>query len=128
MRPLRARRDGGVSVMVRGEIMRVGGSATVRETGGFVPGKTTPVKFYVPDVCHTFRRGIGWSFRSNRPGFLWRTEPADLCGHFKQRSRTSRIDDQGHVLAASPSGIESGCFRSPKTRLSLVPIRRDFVR
>jgi putative CocE/NonD family hydrolase len=50
-------RLGGYQQLVRGEVMRGKFRASLERAEPFVPGKPTPVRFKLPDVCHTFRSG-----------------------------------------------------------------------
>jgi uncharacterized protein len=48
---------GGYQMLVRGEIMRGRYRNSFEKPEAFVPGKITPVKFTLPDVAHTFKKG-----------------------------------------------------------------------
>lgn len=48
---------GGYQMLVRGEIMRGKFRNSFEHPGPFVPGKPTEVKFTLPDVAHTFKKG-----------------------------------------------------------------------
>ena len=48
---------GGYQQLVRGEVMRGKFRNSFEKPEPFEPGKPTAVKFTLPDVCHTFRRG-----------------------------------------------------------------------
>lgn len=48
---------GGYQLMVRGEVMRGKFRESFSDPKPFEPGKTTKVKFTMPDVCHTFLPG-----------------------------------------------------------------------
>jgi putative CocE/NonD family hydrolase len=48
---------GGYQMMVRGEVMRGKFRNSFEKPEPFEPGKPTPVKFTLPDVAHTFRKG-----------------------------------------------------------------------
>jgi uncharacterized protein len=48
---------GGYQMLVRGEIMRGRFRNSFEKPEAFVPGKITPVKFVLPDVAHTFKKG-----------------------------------------------------------------------
>jgi predicted acyl esterase len=48
---------GGYQMLVRGEIMRGKYRNSFETPVPFVPGKVTPVKFTLPDVAHTFKKG-----------------------------------------------------------------------
>jgi uncharacterized protein len=48
---------GGYQMLVRGEIMRGRYRNSFEKPEAFVPGKITPVKFVLPDVAHTFKKG-----------------------------------------------------------------------
>lgn len=48
---------GGYQMLVRGEIMRGKYRNSFEKPEAFIPNKPTEVKFYVPDVVHTFRKG-----------------------------------------------------------------------
>ncbi len=48
---------GGYQMMVRGEIMRGKFRNSFERPEPFVPGKLTDVKFALPDVAHTFKKG-----------------------------------------------------------------------
>jgi uncharacterized protein len=48
---------GGYQMLVRGEIMRGRYRNSFETPEAFVPGKITPVKFVLPDVAHTFKKG-----------------------------------------------------------------------
>jgi putative CocE/NonD family hydrolase len=50
-------RMGGYQQLVRGEVMRGRFRNSLEKPEPFVAGQTTPVKFTLPDVCHTFRAG-----------------------------------------------------------------------
>jgi putative CocE/NonD family hydrolase len=47
----------GYQMLVRGEIMRGKYRNSFEKPEPFVPNKTTPVKFALPDVAHTFKKG-----------------------------------------------------------------------
>ena len=49
---------GGYQMMVRGEIMRGKYRNSFEKPEAFVPGKPTQVKFTLPDVAHTLKKGI----------------------------------------------------------------------
>ena len=48
---------GGYQMLVRGEIMRGKFRNSFEKPEPFEPGKPTPVKFNMPDVAHTFKKG-----------------------------------------------------------------------
>lgn len=48
---------GGYQMLVRGEIMRGKFRNSFEHPEPFVPGKTTEVKFTLPDIAHTFKKG-----------------------------------------------------------------------
>ncbi len=48
---------GGYQMLVRGEIMRGKYRNSFETPAPFTPGKVTPVKFTLPDVAHTFKKG-----------------------------------------------------------------------
>ena len=48
---------GGYEMLVRGEIMRGKFRNSFEKPEAFVPNKITPVKFTLPDVAHTFKKG-----------------------------------------------------------------------
>ena len=48
---------GGYQQLVRGDVMRGKFRNSLENPEPFVAGKTTPVKFVLQDVCHTFRSG-----------------------------------------------------------------------
>lgn len=48
---------GGYQMLVRGEIMRGKFRNSFEKPAPFVPGKATAVKFTLPDVAHTFKKG-----------------------------------------------------------------------
>ncbi|WP_109698518.1 CocE/NonD family hydrolase [Chitinophaga deserti] len=48
---------GGYQMLVRGEVMRGKYRENFAQPVPFVPGKVTPVKFTLPDVAHTFKKG-----------------------------------------------------------------------
>jgi len=48
---------GGYQQLVRGDVMRGKFRNSFERPEPFEPGKPTPVKFALPDVCHTFRSG-----------------------------------------------------------------------
>jgi len=48
---------GGYQMLVRGEIMRGKFRNSFEKPEPFEPGKPTPVKFSMPDVAHTFKKG-----------------------------------------------------------------------
>ncbi len=48
---------GGYQMMVRGEIMRGKFRNSFENPAPFVPNQITPVKYELPDVAHTFKRG-----------------------------------------------------------------------
>jgi putative CocE/NonD family hydrolase len=48
---------GGYQMLVRGDIMRGRYRNSFSNPEGFVPGKPTQVKFTLPDVAHTFKKG-----------------------------------------------------------------------
>jgi putative CocE/NonD family hydrolase len=50
-------RMGGYQQLVRGDVMRGKFRNSFEKPAAFTPGKPTPVKFALPDVCHTFRSG-----------------------------------------------------------------------
>lgn len=47
----------GYQMLVRGEVMRGRFRNSYEKPEPFVPGKTTRVKFVIPDVAHTFKKG-----------------------------------------------------------------------
>jgi len=47
----------GYQMLVRGEVMRGKFRNSFEKPEAFVPGKPTQVKFTLPDVAHTFRKG-----------------------------------------------------------------------
>lgn len=47
----------GYQMLVRGEIMRGRFRNSLSKPEPFVPGKITPVKYILPDVAHTFKKG-----------------------------------------------------------------------
>jgi len=47
----------GYQMLVRGEVMRGKFRNSFEHPEAFVPGKVTPVKFALPDVAHTFKKG-----------------------------------------------------------------------
>jgi hypothetical protein len=48
---------GGYQMLVRGEIMRGKFRNSFEKPEAFTPGKVTEVKFELPDVAHTFKKG-----------------------------------------------------------------------
>ena len=48
---------GGYEQLVRGEIMRGRFRQSFEKPAAFKPGKSETVKFELPDVAHTFRKG-----------------------------------------------------------------------
>jgi hypothetical protein len=48
---------GGYQMLVRGEIMRGKYRKSFEIPSPFIPGKVEEVKFYIPDVAHTFKKG-----------------------------------------------------------------------
>lgn len=50
-------RMGGYQQLVRGEVMRGKFRDSLEKPEAFTPGRPTAVRFKLPDVCHTFRRG-----------------------------------------------------------------------
>jgi putative CocE/NonD family hydrolase len=48
---------GGYQQLVRGDVMRARFRNSFEKPEPMEPGTVTPVRFTVPDVCHTFRRG-----------------------------------------------------------------------
>src|SRR5204863_1725033 len=48
---------GGYQQLVRGDVMRGKFRNSFEKPEAFTPGKPTPVKFALQDVCHTFRSG-----------------------------------------------------------------------
>ena len=48
---------GGYQLLVRGEIMRGRYRNSFSKPEAFEPGKATTVKFELPDVAHTFKKG-----------------------------------------------------------------------
>ena len=50
-------RLGGYQQLVRGDVMRGKFRNSFEKPEAFAPGKPTPVKFALPDICHTFRSG-----------------------------------------------------------------------
>jgi len=48
---------GGYQMLVRGEVMRGKFRNSFEKPEPFVPGKPTSVKFSMPDVAHTFKKG-----------------------------------------------------------------------
>lgn len=48
---------GGYQQLVRGEVMRGRFRNSLEKPEPFEPGRVTPIKFTLPDVCHTFRPG-----------------------------------------------------------------------
>lgn len=48
---------GGYQMLVRGEIMRGKFRNSFEKPEAFIPGKTTEVKYTLPDVAHTFKKG-----------------------------------------------------------------------
>jgi predicted acyl esterase len=48
---------GGYQMLVRGEIMRGKFRNSFEKPEPFVPGKITEVKYTLPDVAHTFKKG-----------------------------------------------------------------------
>jgi putative CocE/NonD family hydrolase len=50
-------RMGGYQQLVRGDVMRGKFRDSFEKPEAFAPGKPTPVKFALQDVCHTFRSG-----------------------------------------------------------------------
>ena len=48
---------GGYQQLVRGDVMRGKFRNSFEKPEAFTPGKPTPVKFSMQDVCHTFRSG-----------------------------------------------------------------------
>lgn len=50
-------RMGGFQQLIRGEVMRGKFRSSFEKPEAFAPNQPTTVKFALPDVCHTFRRG-----------------------------------------------------------------------
>ncbi|AFD08759.1 CocE/NonD family hydrolase [Solitalea canadensis] len=48
---------GGYQMLVRGEVMRARYRNSYEKPEALTPGKTEQVKFYLPDVMHTFKKG-----------------------------------------------------------------------
>ena len=48
---------GGYEMLVRGEVMRGRFRKSFEKPEPFTPGKVEEVKFYLPDVAHTFKKG-----------------------------------------------------------------------
>lgn len=48
---------GGYQMLVRGEIMRGRFRNSLEKPEAFIPGKITEVKFSLPDIAHTFKKG-----------------------------------------------------------------------
>jgi predicted acyl esterase len=48
---------GGYQMLVRGEVMRGKFRRSFETPAAFTPGKVEQVKFYLPDVAHTFKKG-----------------------------------------------------------------------
>jgi predicted acyl esterase len=48
---------GGYQMLVRGEVMRGRFRKSFEKPEAFTPNKVEEVKFYLPDVAHTFKKG-----------------------------------------------------------------------
>ena len=100
----------GYQMMVRGEIMRGRFRNSFEKPEAFVPGRVTPVKFYVPDVCHTFKPGHRVVVQVQSSWFpLADRNPQTFVDIYKAKeSDFKKATIKVMCSAASPSGIEVG--------------------
>jgi predicted acyl esterase len=66
-------RMGGYQQLVGGEVMRSRFRNSFEKPEPFALGKPAAVKFKLPDVCHTFRRGHKVMVQIRAPGSRWWT-------------------------------------------------------
>ena len=111
---------GGYQQLVRGEPFRGKFRNSFEKPEPFEPGKPTPVKFTLPDVCHTFRPGhrimvqvqSSWFPLVDRnPQTFVRHPPGEAGG--LQGSDAARVPQRHGALRAARAGAavdDSGFF------------------
>jgi putative CocE/NonD family hydrolase len=100
----------GYQMMVRGEIMRGRFRNSFEKPEAFVPGRVTPVKFYVPDICHTFKAGHRVVVQVQSSWFpLADRNPQTFVDIYKAKeSDFKKATIRVLCSAANPSGVEVG--------------------
>lgn len=100
----------GYQMMVRGEIMRGRFRNSFEKPEAFVPGRVTPVKFYVPDVCHTFKAGHRLVVQVQSSWFpLADRNPQTFVDIYKAKeSDFKKATIRVLCSGANPSGVEVG--------------------
>jgi putative CocE/NonD family hydrolase len=103
----------GYQMMVRGEIMRGRFRNSFERPEAFVPGRVTPVNFYVPDVCHTFKPGHRVVVQVQSSWFpLADRNPQSFVDIYKAREQDfKKATIRVHHSPEHPSGIEVGVMK-----------------
>ncbi|MGN7721542.1 CocE/NonD family hydrolase [Chitinophaga sp. 22620] len=98
---------GGYQMLVRGEIMRGRYRNSFETPVPFVPGRITPVKFTLPDVAHTFKKGHRLMIQVQSSWFpLADRNPQVFTDIYKAAKEAFRKSDiRIHHNAAHPSKI-----------------------
>jgi hypothetical protein len=106
---------GGYQMLVRGEVMRGRFRNSFEKPEAFKPGKAEKVRFELPDVSHTFKKGhrlmvqvqSSWFPLYDRNPQTWVDSIMDATPEAYRAAR-HRI----HTSAAHPSRIELPVYRS----------------
>lgn len=99
---------GGYQFMVRGEVMRGKYRESFSDPKPFEPGKTTAVKFNIPDVAHTFKKGHGLMIQVQSSWFpLVDRNPQTFCNIYTcDESAYVKSDINIHCDADAPSYVK----------------------
>ncbi len=99
---------GGYQFMVRGEVMRGKYRESFSDPKPFEPGKTTAVKFNIPDVAHTFKKGHSLMIQVQSSWFpLVDRNPQTFCNIYTcDESAYVKSDINIHCDADAPSYVK----------------------
>jgi uncharacterized protein len=99
---------GGYQFMVRGEVMRGKYRESFSDPKPFEPGKTTTVKFNIPDVAHTFKKGHSLMIQVQSSWFpLVDRNPQTFCNIYTcDESAYVKSDINIHCDADAPSYVK----------------------
>ena len=103
-------RMGGYQQLVRGDVMRGKFRNSFEKPEPFEPGEPTPVRFTLPDVCHTFRPGhrIMVQVQSTLVP-AGRPQPADVRATSTRRAKTTSRRRRSASTARTRNRRTSAC-------------------
>ena len=99
-------------MLVRADVMRGKFRNSFEKPEPFVPGKVTRLKFDLPDICHTFRKGHRLMVQMQSSWFpAGGSQPADLLRH--RQSRRRRLPSGHAAPLPLPQPIPPASFCKP---------------